>query len=79
MDASFWLFYSIIGLKVVTALVLDGFTSQKVSIYGIPVFYRYSLVESSVQEFTIANHLRYFPFIRLDRCLSAKVFNVMMY
>ncbi|KAL5265499.1 hypothetical protein ACHWQZ_G006275 [Mnemiopsis leidyi] len=29
MDASFWLFYSIIGLKVVTALVLDGFTSQK--------------------------------------------------
>ena len=32
IDVTFWLFYSIIGLKVVTALVLDGFTSQKVTL-----------------------------------------------
>ena len=30
MDVAFWLMYSIIGLKVVTALILDGFISQKV-------------------------------------------------
>ncbi|XP_063675760.1 uncharacterized protein LOC134812309 [Bolinopsis microptera] len=29
IDVSFWLIYSIIGIKVVTALVIDGFTSQK--------------------------------------------------
>lgn len=31
LDASFWICYTIIGLKVVTALILDGFTSQKVT------------------------------------------------
>lgn len=31
IDGSFWLLYSIIGMKVVTALVLDGYVGQKKS------------------------------------------------